>query len=799
MKKNISINISGIIFHIEEDGYETLRKYLDSVNKYFASFDDNSEILSDIEGRIAEIFLSKLNDGKQVITAEDVSNLIATMGSVSDFKAAEEQEFAASEPAGKTTGKKTTSSTTSSTSKRLFRDQNHKILGGVCAGFGHYFNIDPVWPRLLFALLVLGSYGSVLIVYIILWIVLPVSAELEEEPTVRKMYRDPDKKVVGGVAAGIAAFFGSDTSLIRLLFVVLAIFGGVGVVVYIIMWIALPEAKTITEKMRMQGEAVTLSNIESTVKKGLHEKEGVEESTLTKIILFPFRAIAAILNALGNVLGPLLRVMVDILRVAIGLVITLTGLSLIFSLILGFGILIGLFTAPNWQPFSDWYIASPNLPLNAIRNSFPSWMVIFTFLVAFVPALFMLLIGNSIIAKRIVFRPIVGWALFVLFFVSVAVVSFSLPQMIYGFKEEGEYKVEQVFTINSKLPVFQINEIGLDDYDVTSITLKGYEGKDVRLIKRFQSQGPSRKVAGENAKMIEYNVVQSDSVIMFDSNITFKQDAKFRAQRLDVDVYVPYNQSFVVDANLWRMIDTRVVDVRDYSRFSLNQETQTWKITDKGLECASCPALPKDPSFSANDQFGLKDFNSIDMKGLFNVRIEKGETYAVEVTGSESERKRYDVYVNGETLVIEYDDKRKFFWKRNLLNDDRMKITITMPKLRELDITGAGKLDFRGFDEDEVDIKLKGAIVADGELNANTLNVELTGASFLDLKGGGKFMEADIIGASGLHAYGYEVRHCIVEARGVSMAKVNVSETLEITKGVASSVSHRGSPEVIKR
>ena len=95
MKKNISINISGIIFHIEEDGYETLRKYLDSVNKYFASFDDNSEILSDIEGRIAEIFLSKLNDGKQVITAEDVSNLIATMGSVSDFKAAEEQEFAA--------------------------------------------------------------------------------------------------------------------------------------------------------------------------------------------------------------------------------------------------------------------------------------------------------------------------------------------------------------------------------------------------------------------------------------------------------------------------------------------------------------------------------------------------------------------------------------------------------------------------------------------------------------------------------------------------------------------------------
>src|SRR6187549_3685737 len=92
MKKNISINISGIIFHIEEDGYDNLRKYLDSITKYFSSFEDSSEIMADIEGRIAEIFLSKLNEGKQVITAEDVTFLMTTMGSVSDFKAAEEQD-----------------------------------------------------------------------------------------------------------------------------------------------------------------------------------------------------------------------------------------------------------------------------------------------------------------------------------------------------------------------------------------------------------------------------------------------------------------------------------------------------------------------------------------------------------------------------------------------------------------------------------------------------------------------------------------------------------------------------------
>ena len=91
MKKNISINISGIIFHVEEDGYERLQNYLESIGRYFATFEDSKEIIADIENRIAEIFLSKLNDGKQVINAEDIDGLIATMGTISDFEAIEQE------------------------------------------------------------------------------------------------------------------------------------------------------------------------------------------------------------------------------------------------------------------------------------------------------------------------------------------------------------------------------------------------------------------------------------------------------------------------------------------------------------------------------------------------------------------------------------------------------------------------------------------------------------------------------------------------------------------------------------
>ena len=169
MKKNISINISGIICHIEEDAYEKLRDYLQSINRYFSSFDDSDEIIADIESRIAEIFLSKLSEEKQVITAEDVETLISTMGNVSDFQAMEQDEPAADHSYS---GSSSSSTSYETETKRLYRDEKRKIIGGVSSGLAYYFNIDPVWVRLLFLLLILG-YGTGLLVYILLWIVMP--------------------------------------------------------------------------------------------------------------------------------------------------------------------------------------------------------------------------------------------------------------------------------------------------------------------------------------------------------------------------------------------------------------------------------------------------------------------------------------------------------------------------------------------------------------------------------------------------------------------------------------------------
>ena len=799
MKKNISINISGIIFHIEEDGYENLRKYLDSINKYFASFEDSSEILADIESRVAEIFLSKLNEGKQVITAEDVTALIATMGSVSDFKAAEDQEFSQTPPssaAGSSSSQTGSSYTDASTGKnektfsaprQLMRDEKRKILGGVCSGMAIYFNIDPIWIRLLFALTAF-AYGITILVYIVMWIVVPGSTELDEPDTVKKMFRDPEHKVIGGVSGGIAAYFGIDLVLVRLLFVIFTIFFGVGFIIYIVLWIALPEAKSLTDRMEMQGEPVTLSNIESNIKKNLNVDPNKEESTATKILLLPFRVIGILFTVLAKVLVPIL----EILRVAIGIMVILIGLALLFTAVVTSGVFVGLFSA---HAFSwPWiHYDEISMPLQTFANSFSGWLILAAFIAAVIPTIFLMILGASIIARRYVINTTVGWSMFVLFFVSVAILSVSVPKIVYSFKEIGVYKVEETYNLNGKTAVFHVNEVGMDDYDAVSLTLKGYNGTGFKLVQTFESHGPSKQQAIENAKMVEYNVEVKDSVLAFDSNIRFKKDAIFRAQRLNMALYIPYNYPFVLDEASSRFI-TQYIDYDDL-------EGNTWIMTEKGITCRTCP--PDEPEQDENgvdDQFGLSDFDELDIRGLFDVHIMSGDEYAVELQGSGDEKRKYNIYRSGQVLVVEYDrGHRKFDWDEDFRDVNEIRLNITMPTLKKIEAEGYGTIKFDEFTPDNMEIELRGPVTLQGVLRTQNLTINLTGKSEAELSGQVDNLDADLQFASKLRAYNLEASDATVEVNGASSAKVNVSNSLEMDEGLASDIDYRGDPQIIKR
>ena len=160
MKKTFTINISGTIFHIEEDAYEVLQKYLVNLKNHFGNDEEGKEIVSDIEARIAEIFTEKSSDEKKVVTLEWVNDVIAMMGTPEDF-ADEEAE----EPY--------TYSAEAKRKRRLYRDPDHRVFGGVCGGLGAYFNMDPVVLRIIFAVLFFITSGAALLAYLILWIAVP--------------------------------------------------------------------------------------------------------------------------------------------------------------------------------------------------------------------------------------------------------------------------------------------------------------------------------------------------------------------------------------------------------------------------------------------------------------------------------------------------------------------------------------------------------------------------------------------------------------------------------------------------
>ncbi|MDH5609772.1 MAG: PspC domain-containing protein, partial [Cyclobacteriaceae bacterium] len=434
MKKNISINIGGIIFHIEEDGYDRLKNYLDSINRYFSSFEDSKEIIDDIENRIAEILLGKLSDGKQVIVIEDIDELVTTMGTVADFEAAIDTDTDG--PAtGHTQQENRTESTTEAggaAPKRLFRDSKHRLLGGVASGLAHYFNIDALWVRLLFLallfnLLLAPVSGATLLAYIILWIVLPPNDGLEEDKDIKKLFRSSEGRVMGGVASGIAAYFGTDTAVIRLLFVLSIFLGGAGIILYIIMWIITPEARTITEKMQMQGEPVTLSNIESNVKKSLNVQEG-EENLLVKILLFPFRLIAIVINGLAEILGPFMKFLVEALRIVFGVVVMIIGVALVFSFIILLAVLLGI--GGIWGHYT--YI--DDLPIQLLADTFNGMAAGSVFLILFIPAVAISLLGISIIARRSIGNSYLGWAMLGLWILGLIGALFVFPTFAHDFR-----------------------------------------------------------------------------------------------------------------------------------------------------------------------------------------------------------------------------------------------------------------------------------------------------------------------------------------------------------------------------
>ncbi|TFG76198.1 MAG: PspC domain-containing protein, partial [Flavobacteriales bacterium] len=176
MNKTVNINLANILFHIDEDAYNKMRRYLEAVKRSFTNTPGSDEILADIEARIAELFHEKLQDERQVITQKEVDEVIAIMGQPEDYMV--DEDIFEDEPRSGT-GQET------KRVKKLYRDTENKYVAGVSAGLAHYFNVEPVWIRLAWVLLTIGSSGGFILIYGLLWILIPEAVTTSQKLDMR--------------------------------------------------------------------------------------------------------------------------------------------------------------------------------------------------------------------------------------------------------------------------------------------------------------------------------------------------------------------------------------------------------------------------------------------------------------------------------------------------------------------------------------------------------------------------------------------------------------------------------------
>lgn len=199
MKKTYNINIAGFGFVIDEDAYETLDSYLSTLQEICIKAGEG-ETAQDIEQRIAEIFSEDLNaSSRRIITLEDVETVIMRMGAPEEIIELGAADVSKQQAVEETVTPQATAFKMPGR-KRLYRDIDDRVLGGVCAGIGWYFNIDPVWVRVIAVACAFLSASTIAVVYIILWIVVPPAKKPIQQ--MQMMGMDPSMQNVGMIVTG---------------------------------------------------------------------------------------------------------------------------------------------------------------------------------------------------------------------------------------------------------------------------------------------------------------------------------------------------------------------------------------------------------------------------------------------------------------------------------------------------------------------------------------------------------------------------------------------------------------------
>ncbi|UYZ63661.1 PspC domain-containing protein [Hymenobacter weizhouensis] len=860
MKKNISINLQGIIFHIEEDGYDVLSRYLAEVKAHFSGYRGHEEIVADIESRIAELFAARLSSVKQVITLEDVEAMTAKMGRVSDFQTADEAEddeetLAAAVATGSAQGTYTgagaagfaASATTTATGaaeepKRLFRDMTNRKIAGVAAGIARYFAVNPLWIRLGFLALLfikplvrsiidfddnvvrfegIDLGGLAVLTYIILWIALPKRYDTppaDDDPSYKKLYRDTDSGKVGGVSAGLAAYFNVDVVLIRILFVVGLFVGGFAFLLYILLWIVVPEAKTASDRLRMRGDAVTLSALDSNLR---NSAGGPEDGAVNN------RPVGTFLENFFTNIRPLINFLGSAIRVVAGGVLVLTGFSLLLAITIMLGVGVGMISASDNLDFG------PLQPF-ILFNDISPWAVLSFYLLTAIPALALLLSGLGLLLRRTILNRTASLTLLGLWLLGVVGSSVAGTRIGREFQREAE--VTQTTTLGGLTrPTLILERRQLDNDRWVDLDIVGIDSAQApRLERTISAKGSTDSLARRTAATSTLHTLRvlNDSTLSVDDHFTYQPSARFRDQEMQLRLLMPRDRTFRMTEQFADWLNGE-----DYvnGRGPYHPENQLFRMKGNKVECVNCTEAdlrggPDDASnedrddydegradsdvslnfgdmesFSTDEstygserqRFDETDFDQVSVVGPYRVVVRQGSSYSVKAAGRGRALRDLRVERDGRELTIRPRNRDLFDSRRD--SDEPVLVTIETPELNDLELIGGSRAQVSGFNSGDLRVQQAGGsqLRLQGELSE--LRLELAGGCRAALQGRADNLRIEGAGGCAVAGADFTARRADVDVVGASKVRVHVTEELEADAVGASVVEYSGRPRTVRR
>lgn len=585
MKKVININFQGRVIPIEETAYEILKQYIESLRQHFAAEEGKDEIINDIEGRIAELFSEVLSKGSTCITDENVQAIISSIGRPEDFDADLNENTSTKTTADNTTsGNYTYADTTGLRQERLYRDENNKLIGGVCAGLANYFGIDKLVVRIIFVLFAFAFFFG-FIVYLILWVAIPSTASTTIGSVRKKLFRDPDNKLIAGVCGGLASYFGVNVWIPRLLFLIPFLsfvtswnhwglfnfpnfinlsFSPGATLIYIILWLITPIASTTSDRLAMKGEKVDLNSIKNTIQKDMEgftdrakqfgKEVGQKATEMGSEIgkrgkQFSSEATQAVRRG-GTTLGDVISIIFKVIAyfilavVLISLVVTLFGIGIATTGLLPYKTYL---ISDGWQSILTWgtYI-------------FFIWVPVIGIITFIIRRLAKIRNNSSVMRFSFVSMWILGLFCFIGLLASLrsdfsyhnfpTETSVQLNNPKVDRLEVRYAKNNRYYFNTSFLNLQPFATIDEDTVFVRNIHLRILKSDNdsfqVSVLK--MAYGSSRPAAENRAQHISFNINQKDSTLYFDRGIAINKGDKFRNQTIYTTIYVPVGKRIII-------------------------------------------------------------------------------------------------------------------------------------------------------------------------------------------------------------------------------------------------------------